>query len=241
MANKMIKTDADCSTAMKIANRKTQKMKGLKNDPRFHHYYLGTLITEFNCEMKDNIREAFKEYVEYIRELTDGFNPDNERDVRIAFNYKRDYREELKAFVISNGDEDILDEMLKDYDTATIPSFVSNEFILETYMFDLAKENNVKITVYNGRVFINKRPYETDAMVLMNTIPSHIDEGYYFITHEQFHNDDSTYYCVGYDGHFMYLTFNDALSDALACKRESGVKCHICKLGKNRDFEIVNK
>ena len=234
MDTKMIKTDADCSTAMKIANRKTQTMKGLKNDPQFHHYYLGTLITEFNSEMKENIREAFKDYVEYIRELTDGFNPDKERDVRIAFNYKRDYREELKAFVISNGDEDILDEVLKE-------RTIDNEFILETYMFDLAKENNVKITVYNGRVFINKRPYETDAMVLMNTIPSHIDEGYYFITHEHFHNDDSTYYCVGYDGHFMYLTFNDALSDALACKRESGVQCHICKLGKNRDFEIVNK
>lgn len=234
MENTMIKTDADCSTAMKIANRKTQKMKGLKNDPQFHHYYLGTLITEFNSEMKENIREAFKDYVEYIRELTDGFNPDKERDVRIAFNYKRDYREELKAFVISNGDEDILDEVLKE-------RTIDNEFILETYMFDLAKENNVKITVYNGRVFINKRPYETDAMVLTNVIPNHISEGWYFITHEHFHNDDSTYYCVGYDGHYMYKTYESAVSDALACKRESGVKCHICKLGKNRDFEIVNK
>lgn len=221
--------------------RNSQKMKGLKNDPQFHHYYIGKLTEDFNSEMKYNISKAFKEYVDYVRELTDDFNPDKERDMHISFNYKRDYREELKAFVISNGDEDILDEVLKDYDTATIPCFVSNDFILDVFMFDLAKENNVKITVYNGRVFINKRPYETDAMVLTNVIPNHISEGCYFITHEHFHNDDSTYYCVGYDGHYMYLTFNSALSDALKCKRESGVKCHICKLGKNREFEIVNK
>ena len=237
----MIKTDAACSTAMKIANRNSQKMKGLKSDPRFYQYYLCKLEEDFNREMKDNIREAFKEYVEYIRELTDGFNPDKERDVRIAFNYKRDYREELKAFVISNGDEDILDDVLKDYDTATIPYFVSNKFILETYMYDLAEENGVKITVYNGSVFINKRPYKTDAVVLMDTIPSHIAEGYYFITHEHTVDDFDIYYCVNYDGHYMYKTYESAVSDALACKRESGVKCHICKLGKNRDFEIVIK
>lgn len=218
--------------------RNSQKMKGLKNDPQFHHYYIGKLEEDFNSEMKNNIREAFKEYMEYIRELTDGFNPDKERDVRIAFNYKRDYREELKAFVISNGDEDILDEVLKDYDTATIPSFVSNDFILDVFMFDLAKENNVKITVYGDRVFINKRPYETDAMVISSVIPSTIEVGDYFITHEHFNQYGSTYYCVGYDGHYPYTTFDSALTDARRCKKQVGVRR--CVHIKTKDgFEIA--
>ena len=218
--------------------RNSQKMKGLKNDSQFHHYYIGKLSEDFNSEMKYNISKAFKEYVDYVRELTDDFNPDKERDMHISFNYKRDYREELKAFVISNGDEDILDEMLKDYDTATIPCFVSNDFILNVFMFDLAKENNVKITVYNGRVFINKRPYETDAMVLTNVIPSAIEVGDYFITHKHTHDGDSTYYCVGYDGHYPYTTFDSALTDALRCKKQVGVRC--CVHIKTKDgFEIA--
>lgn len=218
--------------------RNSQKMKGLKNDPQFRHYYRGKLSEDFNSEMKYNISKAFKEYVDYVRELTDDFNPDKERDMRISFNYKRDYREELKAFVISNGDEDILDEMLKDYDTATIPCFVSNDFILNVVMFDLAKENNVKITVYGDSVFINKRPYETDAMVLSSVIPSNISVGNYFITHEHIHDEDATYYCVGYDGHYPYTTFDSALTDALRCKRQSGVGCYVHIKTKD-GFEIA--
>ena len=215
--------------------RNSQKLKSCKNHPQLHQYYLCKLEEDFNYEMRCNISKAFGEYVDYVRVLTDDFNPDKERDMHISFNYERDYREELKSFVISNGDEDILDEVLKDYDNDTIPSFISNDFVLDVVMFDLAKEYDVKITVYNGKVFVNKRPYETDAMIVSDRIPSTIEEGDYFISHEI---PEFGYMCVGYDNHYPYITLKSALEDALCCKRQNGVGC--CVHRKTKDgFEIV--
>lgn len=140
MSNKMFKTDADCSTAMKI-------------DFDFERNL-------FNMTMKHRAVEDFYAYAEMVKSLYGDYNDAHRYDSRIGFEYKKDIRAEWVKYIVekfSITDEQVICEVENYYDENK--HFVDNFDIL----YEIEKYAKKKNFILHKRWY----GYDTPADVFL--------------------------------------------------------------------------
>lgn len=219
MSNKMFKTDADCSTAMKIDFDFERRL--------------------FNMTMEHRAVEDFYTYAEMVKSLYGDYNDAHRYDSRIGFEYKKDIRAEWVKYIVekfSITDEQVICEVENYYDENK--HFVDNFDIL----YEIEKYAKKKNFILHKRWY----GYDTPADVFLeekldmnngiHRTASHI------VGYTDAYREAMCWDVVKYRGdvHIPMEIFDGGERDTLN-NNEFDVKKLVCHLGKMVDDLEVKK